>query len=63
MLGYLSLDIICSSKLTVRFSEQIKGYCLYMWKKKTNKVQVHPYKRVSWSLTHQGMIYIYIYIK
>ena len=36
---------------------------IYIWKKKTNKLQVHPYKPVSWSPTHQGIyIYIYIYI-
>ena len=27
----------------------------YIWEKKTNKLQVHPYKPVSWSLTHQGI--------
>ena len=28
---------------------------IYIWKKKTNKLQVHPYKPVSWSPTHQGI--------
>ena len=28
---------------------------MYIWKKKTNKLQVHPYKPVSWSPTHQGI--------
>ena len=47
--------------------------CIYIWEKKTNKLQVHPYKPVSWSPTHQGIficiyisgdfhLYIYIYI-
>ena len=27
----------------------------YIWEKKTNKLQVHPYKPVSWSPTHQGI--------
>ena len=26
-----------------------------LWRKKTNKLQVHPYKPVSWSPTHQGI--------
>ena len=28
----------------------------YIWEKKTNKLQVHPYKPVSWSPTHLGLI-------
>ena len=28
---------------------------IYIWEKKTNKLQVHPYKPVSWSPTHQGI--------
>ena len=41
---------------------------IYIWEKKTNKLRVHPYKPVSWSPTHQGIIiymgfsHIYIYI-
>ena len=27
----------------------------YIWENKTNKLQVHPYKPVSWSPTHQGI--------
>ena len=27
----------------------------YIWEKKANKLQVHPYKPVSWSPTHQGI--------
>ena len=27
-----------------------------MWKKKTNNLQVYPYKPVSWSSTHQGIL-------
>ena len=30
----------------------------YIWKKKTNKLPVHPYKPVSWSPTHQIMAHI-----
>ena len=26
---------------------------IYIWEKKTNKLQVHPYKPVSWLPTHQ----------
>ena len=29
---------------------------IYIWEKKTNKLQVHPYKPVSWSPTHQGIL-------
>ena len=28
---------------------------IYIRKKKTHKLQVHPYKPVSWSPTHQGI--------
>ena len=28
---------------------------IYTWEKKTNKLQVHPYKPVSWLPTHQGI--------
>ena len=29
---------------------------IYIWKKKTNKLQVHPYKPVSWSPTHHPLM-------
>ena len=32
-----------------------KSRAKYIWKKKTNKLPVHPYKPVSWSPTYQGI--------